>query len=55
MIEKLGPHKWVLFSHKGEILGTHPTKEAAVAQEHAVNISKARAHGYRIPYPRKRR
>ena len=56
MIEKLGPHEWVLLSHKGKVLGTHRTRRDAVAQEHAVNLSKARAAGHHIPRaPRKRR
>jgi hypothetical protein len=50
MIEKRGPKKWVLLSKKtGRVLGTHPTKAGAERQERAVNISKARAAGHRIP------
>ena len=52
MIEKIGS-KWVLFSHKGKIIGTHKTKRKAQAQEFAINIAKARRAGHRIP--RKRR
>jgi hypothetical protein len=55
MIQKIGK-KWVLFSHKGKVLGTHRTRADAVSQEHAVNLSKARKAGHRIPYaPKKRR
>lgn len=50
MIEKIGK-KWVLFSRKGKVLGTHSTKKKARTQERAVNISKARAAGHRIPRP----
>ncbi len=43
MIKKEGS-KWVLYTHDGEkILGTHKTKKEAVAQEVAINISKAQA------------
>lgn len=49
MIKKVGK-KWYLYSHDGKkILGRHPTKTAAQHQEAAVNISKARAAGHRIP------
>ena len=48
MILKLG-EKYVLFSHKGKLLGEHRTFRAAKAQEVAVNISKARVAGHRIP------
>lgn len=49
MIKKRGK-KWVLVSKKtGRVLGTHPTKAGAERQEAAVNISKARAAGHRIP------
>lgn len=52
MIAKLG-RKWILFSKDGKkILGTHPTRRAAEAQEHAINIAKARRAGHRIPRPR---
>jgi len=54
MIEKIGK-LWVLFSHKGKVLGTHPTKRKAEAQEHAINISKARRAGHRIPRLKGRR
>jgi len=46
--------KWVLLSKRtGRVLGTHPSRAAAVSQETAINISKARAHGHKIPYPKK--
>lgn len=46
--------KWVLKSKRsGRTLGRHPSKAAAKRQEAAINISKARAAGHRIP--RKRR
>lgn len=49
MIKKRGK-KWVLKSKKtGRILGTHPSKAKAESQEAAINISKARAAGHRIP------
>jgi hypothetical protein len=41
--------KWVLFSHEGRILGRHEHKWQAKAQETAINLSKARASGHRIP------
>lgn len=50
MIKKRGPRKWALLSKKtGRVLGTHPTKKEAEQQERAINLSKARAAGYRIP------
>lgn len=49
MIEKIGPHKWILLSHKGKVIGTHKTKRLAKAQEFAINIAKARRVGHRIP------
>jgi len=49
MIQKRGK-KWVLVSKKTKkVLGTHPSKIAAEKQEAAINISKARAVGHRIP------
>jgi len=49
MIKKRGK-KWILLSRKtGRVMGTHPTKAGAESQEAAVNISKARAAGHRIP------
>jgi len=49
MIKKVGK-KWYLYSHDGKkILGRHPTKAGAKRQEAAVNLSKARAAGHRIP------
>lgn len=52
MIKKVGT-KWVLYSRDGtKILGRHKTKKEAQSQEAAINISKARAAGHRIPRPR---
>lgn len=49
MIKKRG-RKWVLVSKKtGRVLGTHKTKAETVSQEAAINISKARRAGHRIP------
>jgi hypothetical protein len=42
-------HKFFLVSGTGKILGTHARRDDAVAQERAINISKARKAGYRIP------
>jgi hypothetical protein len=40
MIEKKGS-KYVLRSKKtGKVLGTHPTKEKALAQERAIQVAK---------------
>jgi len=45
--------KWLLLSKKtGKVLGTHPSRAAALKQETAINIAKARAHGHKIPYPK---
>jgi len=42
--------KWVLKSKRsGRTLGKHRSKKAARKQEAAINISKARAAGHRIP------
>jgi len=48
MIKKHG-RLWYLYSHEGKILGKHVSKLRAKAQEIAINLSKARAAGYRIP------
>lgn len=49
MIKKVGS-KWKLYTHDGKrVLGTHDTKASAEKQESAINISKARAAGHRIP------
>jgi hypothetical protein len=48
MIKKRGG-KHVLVSHKGKALGKHKTKAKAQAQETAIQISKARRAGHRIP------
>jgi hypothetical protein len=39
MIKKRG-NNWVLLSSEGKVLGTHPSKQKALAQETAINISK---------------
>jgi len=45
--------KWCLISKTtGRTLGCHPTREKALSQEKAVQISKARKAGHRIPMPR---
>jgi hypothetical protein len=50
-----GRRRYALVSKKtGRVLGTHKTLAEAKAQEHAVNMSKARAAGYRLPPPPKR-
>lgn len=41
--------KFVLRSRTGKVLGRHKTRREAEAQESAINISKARAAGHRIP------
>ena len=47
IIQKHG-NKYVLKSHKGKTLGTHPSKAAAERQETAINISKAKAAGHKV-------
>jgi len=52
MIEKRGK-KYVVVSHIGRaVLGRHDTLAEAKAQMSAINISKARAAGHRIPKPK---
>ena len=41
--------KHVLVSKTGRILGTHKSKADAKSQERAIQISKARKAGHRIP------
>lgn len=49
MIKKEG-RQWVLYTSDGSrVLGRHKTRADAVRQERAINISKARAAGHRIP------
>lgn len=49
MIKKQGK-KFVLYTKDGsKVLGEHPSLQAAESQEHAINISKARAAGHKIP------
>lgn len=53
MIKKVGK-KWILYTSDGSrILGHHPTKAAALRQERAITISKARAAGHKIPFKKK--
>jgi len=47
-IRKVGD-KFKLISGTGRTLGTHDTRAAATRQEKAINTSKARAAGHRIP------
>ncbi len=43
MIRKTGPREWTLFTRDGaRVLGKHPTKAKAEAQERAVEASKRR-------------
>jgi dolichyl-phosphate-mannose--protein O-mannosyl transferase len=43
--------KYVLLSKKtGRVLGTHPSRANALKQEKAIQISKARAAGHKIPF-----
>ncbi len=51
MIKKIGS-KWVLYDSKGtRVLGRHDTKEEALKQERAIQLSKARKAGHHIPPP----
>jgi hypothetical protein len=44
MIIRVSKNKWQLFNKAGtKVLGTHPTKKKARAQEAAILISKDRA------------
>lgn len=53
MIRKEGK-QWCLYSKDGsEKLGCHSSKAQAKSQESAVNISKAKAAGHKIPKPKK--
>lgn len=45
--------KFKLISSSGKVLGTHNTRAGAEKQESAIQISKARAKGKRIPKKRK--
>jgi len=43
MIKQIGKNKWGLYSKKsGKLIGTHPSREKALAQERAIMFSKAR-------------
>jgi hypothetical protein len=49
MIRKKGT-KYLLYTADGsKVLGTHPSRASAEKQERAIQISKARAAGHRIP------
>jgi len=49
MIKKIGK-KFILVSKStGKVLGRHSSRAAAMRQEAAINISKARAAGHKIP------
>ena len=49
MIKKQG-RLWLLVSiSTGKVLGRHKTKKDAERQERAIQISKARAAGHKIP------
>ena len=48
-VRKRGAKYQLVSPTTGKVLGTHPTKTAAQKQERAVNISKARAAGHKIP------
>jgi len=55
MIVKRG-NKWLLLSRTtGRVLGRHNTRAEALEQETAINISKARAHGHKIPKKKKKK
>ena len=41
--------KYQLVSGSGRVLGTHPSKKKAKRQERAIQISKARKAGHKIP------
>lgn len=46
MIKQESKHKFVLYSKKtGKALGVHPSKEKALKQEQAIEISKRKAKG----------
>lgn len=50
MIKRVGKRKWQLLSKTtGRVLGTHSSYKDALAQEDAINISKARKAGHYIP------
>jgi len=51
MIRKRGPQKFALISSSGRTLGVHRSRAAAMRQETAINLSKARAAGHRVPPP----
>jgi hypothetical protein len=51
MIVRVSKGRYALVSsHSGRTLGTHRSVAAAKRQERAINLSKARAAGYAIPF-----
>jgi hypothetical protein len=54
MVKQIRPGKFALMSQDGKkVLGHHPSRVAAMRQETAINMSKARAAGDKVPPPRK--
>ena len=51
MIVKRGKRYMLKSKDSGRTLGVHPTRAAAERQEAAINISKARAAGHKLPPP----
>ncbi len=49
MTIRVSGKKYQLISRTGKVLGTHNSRAAAERQESAINISKARSAGHRIP------
>jgi hypothetical protein len=49
MIVKRGKQWCLLSKSSGRTLGCHPSRAQALAQEKAIQISKARAAGHFIP------
>jgi len=51
MIVKRGKRYVLKSKESGRTLGVHPSREAAERQETAINMSKARAAGHKLPPP----
>src|SRR5215475_1675182 len=51
MIEKRGKRYVLKSKDSGRTLGVHPSRRAAERQETAINMSKARAAGHKLPPP----
>lgn len=49
MIKKVRKHYILMTQEGSKILGTHASRAEAEAQETAINLSKARAAGDRVP------